>query len=237
MNHLTSYKPTVLNFSNQTQAVGKIIKLAESFRDKAGSLGVGRTQDELFANEKFQDLIKSTTYYQMDDYIHSDPDNPNLLRNVIDRKLFDKIGYPQHLKHTFDSTVSPEFAVQKMIKELEKIGNLNFIITSAGEKDNHVAFIPEGTDFNIATLHCDVPEDARWQNRGLWDGINNVPYKAFTLGPKTFIEAGALIIMLFGENKRQTYQTLVHDKGNYYSKLIRQNRNTLIISDQAALRH
>ena len=203
-----------------------------------GSIGVGRTQYEMFEQvaqdqSDLKRLFQEIAYYQMDEYISGNPDHPQKLRNVISDKLWRYIEKDSSLLNWFNNAVSPHDALEAMTANINAIGALDFIVTGIGD-DAHLGFIPEDTDFSKAVISCAVPPKTRIQNAGLWGGEDNVPSQCLTMGPKTFIEARHLFLMVTGQNKNKALNSLLNDDNNYYRQIILHNKNTHIISDAMA---
>lgn len=210
------------------------------------SIGVGRTQYPLYrliANDAgaLIEAARQIDYFQLDEYLGvADPDHPELLLNVITKRLLKPIGHPERLRHVFNMGVDPEIAAALMEQEIEGNGGLDLIITGIGD-DGHIAWNTDGTEHNSLTHVTTLSDGGIIQNAELWGSSENVPRCGITMGLGTTMKTDNFILMASGENKAQPLFDAIHGDmtEKHPSAILRRmaaaGKQVTVVADYAAL--
>ena len=157
--------------------------------------------------------------FNLDEYIESQS-----LRNFMDRHLFSKINLKKENINFLDGNSTN---IQKMCREYEsKIKKLKIDLQVLGiGKNGHIGFNEPGSNFSSKTRKVMLSKTSS----------DNYKY-ALTMGIKTIMQAGKIILMAGGEKKANAIARVIQGKitSKTPASFLKRHRNVLFIIDKAA---
>lgn len=105
--------------------------------------------------------------------------------------------------------------------------------------NGHIGFNEPGTSFESTTHIVDLKEETIKANSRFFDGdISQVPKQAVTMGIKDIMKAKLIILLAFGEAKRDVIKYLVDDSTKITEEvpcsILKRHKNVIIIVDKDA---
>lgn len=102
--------------------------------------------------------------------------------------------------------------------------------------DGHIAFNEPGTPFDSETHIAELAESTIKDNSRLFEKIEDVPTKAFTMGLKNIMNAKKILIIANGNNKAQAVYNLVKGRVTEQvpASILQLHPNCTLVIDEAA---
>ena len=123
-------------------------------------------------------------------------------------------------------------AYERKIKEL---GGIDLQILGIG-RTGHIGFNEPGSHLNSQTRTITLDHLTRFDAISAFQGIDNVPRKAVTMGIQSILNAKKIILMAWGTNKSEIIQKAV--EGQISDKIpttyLQYHKNTTLILDEEA---
>ncbi len=173
--------------------------------------------DEYYPISK--DSNQSYYYFMHDnlfDSIDIKPENINIPNGEIDQK---NIRY---------HCISYE-------KKIKKLGGIDLQILGIG-RTGHIGFNEPGSHLNSQTRTITLHHLTRFDASSSFNGIENVPRKAITMGINTILDAKKIILMAWGSYKAEIIQKAVEGEisDNIPTTYLQNHKNTTLILDNEA---
>ena len=168
-------------------------------------LATGTTPLGLYARMIADHEENGTSYARvkaanLDEYAGVGKDNPNSYAYFMRKNLFDKIDIKLENTHIENGMALNADAECKRYAEL--LANMPRDIQVLGIGSNgHIAFNEPGTPFDSVTHTVELAESTVRDNARLFDRIEDVPRKAFTMGLSEIMQAKKILILATGANK------------------------------------
>ena len=197
--------------------------------DAVLGLATGTTPLGLYARMIRDHEENGTSYARvkaanLDEYAGVGKDNANSYAYFMRKNLFDKIGM-----------ASDAEAECKRYAEL--LANMPRDIQVLGIGSNgHIAFNEPGTPFNSVTHTVELAESTVRDNARLFDRIEDVPRKAFTMGLSEIMQAKKILILATGANKADAVFGMVRGEVSEQlpASILRKHADCVLICDDAA---
>ena len=123
--------------------------------------------------------------------------------NFMKENLFDHIDIPQENINIPSGDIS-EKDIKKFCsnyeKKIEKNGGIDIQLLGIG-RTGHIGFNEPGSHFNSTTRLITLDHTTRFDASKSFNGIENVPSKAITMGIRTIFNSKRIIIMAWGIQK------------------------------------
>ena len=168
-------------------------------------LATGTTPLGLYARMIADHEENGTSYARvkaanLDEYAGVGKDNVNSYAYFMRKNLFDKIDIKLENTHIENGMALNADAECKRYAEL--LANMPRDIQVLGIGSNgHIAFNEPGTPFDSVTHTVELAESTVRDNARLFDRIEDVPRKAFTMGLSEIMQAKKILILATGANK------------------------------------
>lgn len=158
--------------------------------------------------------FKNVYTFNLDEYCGLAEDHPESYNYFMNHHLFDHIDIPT--KNIF----IPSGSVEKVFlndycvgyeTQINELGGIDIQILGIG-RNGHIGFNEPGSSRASITRRVELAHTTRRDAGPAFEGFDNVPSFAITMGMKTIMSAKRIILMAFGENKKQaTKQAILGD--------------------------
>lgn len=194
---------------------------------------------EIIANYKNDGIsFKNITSFNLDEYVGIDYNHPESYHRFMDDNLFNYIDINRKNINVPDaSNPNLEEAISIYQSKLDKI-SVDIQLLGIGS-NGHIGFNEPGTSFESTTHVVDLKEETIKANSRFFDGdISQVPKQAVTMGIKDIMKAKLIILLAFGEAKRDVIKYLVDDSTKITEEvpcsILKRHKNVIIIVDKDA---
>lgn len=154
--------------------------------------------------------FRDVTSFNLDEYYPMGPLDPRSYRSYMHRNLFGHVDIAPNRAHVLDGTVPEAFAAQhacQFDRWISAEGGLDVQLLGLG-RNGHIGF-NEPTDLpveqaltlptRLVELHPMTIVDAARE----FDGEQNVPRRALTMGVASILAARSILVLAFGARKAQ----------------------------------
>ena len=184
--------------------------------DAVLGLATGSTPIGLY-DKMAQDHLQNGTSYRLvravnlDEYAGLSPENDQSYRFFMRKNLFDRIDIDLANTHIENGLAQDEGAECARYNAL--LSDLPRDIQLLGIGANgHIAFNEPGTPFDQETHVVELTQNTIEMNARFFRNEDEVPRRAFTMGPKNIMEAKRVLILAVGRNKAQAVRDMVKGK-------------------------
>jgi glucosamine-6-phosphate deaminase len=185
-------------------------------RDVVLGLATGSTPvpfyRELIRLHKEEGLsFKNVITFNLDEYFGLGRDHPESYWQFMHSQLFNHIDLPKDNIHVPNGTVAMEdvFAsCEQYEKQIDAAGGLDLQILGIG-RTGHIGFNEPGSSKESRTRLIALDHLTRRDAASDFQGEENVPRFAITMGVGTILRARKLVLMAWGENKAGIVQQAV----------------------------
>jgi len=121
-------------------------------------------------------------------------------------------------------------------KKIKKLGGIDLQILGIG-RTGHIGFNEPGSHFNSQTRAINLDDLTRFDAAKSFQGIENVPREAITMGIQTILNAKRIILMAWGSNKAKILQKAIEGEISSLvptSYLQHHNNTTLVLDNEAS---
>ncbi|MDC0560012.1 glucosamine-6-phosphate deaminase [Flavobacteriaceae bacterium] len=141
--------------------------------------------------------------FNLDEYFPIEKDDNNSYHNFMKENLFDHIDIPKENINIPSGDIS-EKDITKFCsnyeKKIEKYGGIDIQLLGIG-RTGHIGFNEPGSHFNSTTRLITLDHTTRFDASKNFNGIENVPSKAITMGIRTIFNSKRIIMMAWGIQK------------------------------------
>ncbi|MDG1889198.1 MAG: glucosamine-6-phosphate deaminase [Flavobacteriaceae bacterium] len=194
----------------------------------------------------YQEIIKihkdeSLSFYNviafnLDEYYPIEKDDHNSYHHFMNENLFDHIDIPKENINIPSGQIS-EKEIKKFCsvyeKKIEKNGGIDIQLLGIG-RTGHIGFNEPGSHFNSTTRLITLDHTTRFDASISFNGIENVPSKALTMGIRTIFNSKRIIMMAWGIQKSLIVKKSVED--NITSLIpttyLQNHKNTTLVLDK-----
>ncbi|WMJ73671.1 glucosamine-6-phosphate deaminase [Cytophagaceae bacterium ABcell3] len=189
--------------------IGRIIK-SKQILDQHCVLGLATGSSpkavykELVRMHKEEGLSFGNVYsFNLDEYYPMEPDSLQSYVRYMKEHLFDHVDIPKENYFIPDGTIAPEKIssyCQYYENKIKELGGIDLQLLGIGG-NGHIGFNESGSLKSSVTRLIALDSSTRAAASEDFNGIQNVPRKAITMGIQTILEAKKIIIMAWGERK------------------------------------
>jgi len=143
------------------------------------------------------------TSFNLDEYVGLGADHPASYRRFMQENLFSAINLPAdriHIPDGLASDIPAHCAAYE--KSILDAGGIDVQILGIGS-DGHVGFNEPTSSLASRTRIKTLTTRTRSDNAHFFDSENDVPHHVITMGIGTIMEARAVLLLAFGENKAE----------------------------------
>ena len=174
--------------------------------------------------------------FNLDEYYPIEKDDNNSYHHFMNENLFDHIDIPKENINIPSGEIS-EKEIKKFCssyeKKIDKNGGIDIQLLGIG-RTGHIGFNEPGSHFNSTTRLITLDHTTRFDASKSFNGIENVPSKALTMGIRTIFNSKRIIMMAWGIQKSHIVKKSVE---NNITSLIpttylQNHKNTTLVLDK-----
>lgn len=179
---------------------------------------------------------KNITTFNLDEYVGLDKNNEQSYSYYMHENFFNHIKIPEENIHLLNGkTEDVASEVGNYEKAIDDTG-LDVQLLGIG-RNGHIAFNEPGTSFDSVTHVVDLTPETIEDNSRFFEDLGDVPSKALTMGLSSIMKAKKIVILVYGENKKEALAELL--SGNVHTdnpaSILNNHSDVIIIADTAAI--
>ncbi|PKC50441.1 glucosamine-6-phosphate isomerase, partial [Rhizophagus irregularis] len=148
--------------------------------------------------------------FNLDEYLNLDQHHPNSYHFYMRKKFFDHVDISKKNIHI------PNGMAEDIVKEcrrydekIKSVGNIDIQVLGLGI-NGHIGFNEPGTSFTSTTHVVHLDEITRKANSKYFHNIQDVPYKAITMGIGNIMESKEILLLVSGKKKALALVKLIN---------------------------
>ena len=182
--------------------------------------------------------FKNVVTFNLDEYLPMQADSIHSYYYFMHEHLFNHIDIVPENIHIPDGSVSLKKAREHCLAYEEKIksfGGLDFQLLGIG-RTGHIGFNEPGSNLNSRTRVITLDHITREDAAESFQGIENVPKKAITMGIASAMSAKRIVLLAWGQKKSLVVKEAIEDEisSQNPSTYLQNHNNTTFILDQDA---
>ena len=223
--------------------IGALIKLKQS-QNKLCVLGLATGSSPLSVYRELISLhnnglsFKNVVTFNLDEYFLLPPEHVQSYHNFMHENLFNHIDIDPKNIHIPKGSLS-QYEIDLYCKEYEqKIidqGGIDLQILGIG-RTGHIGFNEPGSHANSITRLVTLDHITRFDAAPAFNGIENVPKKAITMGINTILTSKRIILMAWGNKKADVVLKSIEGKvdPNIPCSYLQNHNNATVVLDSEA---
>lgn len=176
------------------------------------------------------------TTFNLDEYVGLDKDHEQSYSYYMHENFFNHVSIPKENIHLLNGKAeNAETEVKAYEQAIDEAG-LDVQLLGIG-RNGHIAFNEPGTSFDSLTHVVDLTPETVEDNSRFFDNLGDVPSKAFTMGLNSIMKAKKIVILIYGENKKEALNALLSGEvtENNPASILNNHEDVTIIADTAAI--
>jgi len=180
--------------------------------------------------------FKNVIAFNLDEYYGIKKDDINSYHHFMMENLFDHIDISKENINIPSGEIS-EKEVKKYCQDYEKKieaeGGIDIQLLGIG-RTGHIGFNEPGSHFNSLTRLITLDHTTRFDASKSFNGIENVPSKAITMGVRTIFNSKRIIVMAWGIHKSLIVKKSVEDAVTSLipTTYLQNHKNTTLVLDK-----
>lgn len=173
----------------------------------------------------------------LDEYIGLDAANPQSYRYFMNTNLFDRVNIDIH------NTNVPNGMAEDLEGECDSYDNLIHVLGGIDLQllglghNGHIGFNEPGESFEKGTHIVDLSPSTIDANSRLFESKKDVPRRAITMGIRTIMQAGIVLLIASGKDKADIVRDAFWGKitPEVPASVLQLHKNLIIVADEDAL--
>ncbi|RBN50175.1 glucosamine-6-phosphate deaminase [Flavobacterium psychrolimnae] len=198
-----------------------------------------KVYEELVRMHKEDGLsFRNVITFNLDEYYPMKKENHHSYHHFMHEHLFNHIDIKPENINIPDGTILIDALKQYCIDYENKIinaGGLDFQLLGIG-RTGHVGFNEPGSHINSGTRIITLDYITRVDASSDFNGIENVPKRAITMGVSTILKSKRIVLMAWGQNKADVIKRTVQGdiSPEIPATFLQNHDNTTFVLDQSA---
>ena len=182
--------------------------------------------------------FKNVITFNLDEYYPIAKEDIQSYHYFMHSNLFDHIDIPKENINIPNGEVPQEEVRASSIaydKKIKEVGGIDLQILGIG-RTGHIGFNEPGSHLNSQTRTITLDHLTRSDASASFQGLENVPRKAITMGIQTILNAKRIMLMAWGTNKAEIIQKAVEGEISPIipTTYLQYHENTTIVLDTEA---
>ena len=198
-----------------------------------------RVYDELVRMHREEGLtFENVVTFNLDEYYPMNKENNQSYHYFMHQHLFNHIDILPENVHIPDGTVAIEDLNQYCADyelKIKNAGGLDFQLLGIG-RTGHVGFNEPGSHINSGTRLITLDHITKVDASSDFNGINNVPKRAITMGVSTILRSKRIVLLAWGQNKAKIIKRTIQGdiSAEIPATFLQNHDNTTFVLDQSA---
>ncbi|UOB19503.1 glucosamine-6-phosphate deaminase [Abyssalbus ytuae] len=182
--------------------------------------------------------FRNVITFNLDEYLPMEPEQQQSYHYFMNQHLFDHVDINPENIHIPDGTIPVEDIDQYCIDyeiKIKEAGGLDFQLLGIG-RTGHIGFNEPGSHPNSGTRMINLNHVTRVDAASDFNGLENVPKKAVTMGISTIMKAKRVILLAWGHKKASVVKNTIEGSitSNIPASFLQNHSNATIILDSEA---
>ena len=182
--------------------------------------------------------FKNVICFNLDEYYPMSSDDVKSYHHFMNIHLFDHIDIQKNNIHIPDGSIKKEKINEYCSKYEQKIveeGGIDFQLLGIG-RTGHIGFNEPGSNYDSLTRLVYLDYLTRNDARKAFNGMENVPTTAITMGIKTIRKSKRIVLMAWGNNKSSVVKKAIEGDidSNISASYLQNHKNVTFVLDKAA---
>ena len=242
--HNVIFKNSVEASRIVAQEIADLIKSKQA-KNKNCILGLAtgsspiKVYEELVRLHKEEGLsFKNVVTFNLDEYYPMKKENNQSYHYFMHQHLFNHIDIKPENINIPDGTIAIENLNQYCVDyemKIKNAGGLDFQLLGIG-RTGHVGFNEPGSHINSGTRIITLDHITRVDASSDFNGIDNVPKRAITMGVSTILRSKRIILMAWGQNKASIIKRTIQGEisSEVPATFLQNHNNATFVLDQSA---
>ena len=226
------------------QEIAQLIK-SKAAKNQSCILGLAtgsspiKVYEELVRLHKEEGLsFNNVVTFNLDEYYPMTKENNQSYHYFMHQHLFNHIDVKPENINIPDGTISIENLNQYCVDyemKIKNAGGLDFQLLGIG-RTGHVGFNEPGSHINSGTRIITLDHITRVDASSDFNGIDNVPKRAITMGVSTILRSKRIILMAWGQNKASIIKRTIQGEISQEvpATFLQNHDNVTFVLDQSA---
>lgn len=178
--------------------------------------------------------FSEVTTVNLDEYKGLDHEHNQSYWYFMHKYLFDRVNIRKDAVHVPDGfNPNEEEACKAYDEVIKSVGGIDLQLLGIGP-DGHIGFNEPDDCFHLNTHCVDLTESTITANSRLFNSIDEVPTKAYTMGIGTIMSAKRILLIANGENKKEILKQAIYGKvtPSIPASILQMHADVTIITDQ-----
>ncbi|WP_405209314.1 glucosamine-6-phosphate deaminase [Aquimarina sp. LLG6339-5] len=176
--------------------------------------------------------------FNLDEYYPMDTDNQQSYYHFMHQHLFDHVDINPENINIPSGNINPEEIDQYCIDyemKIKKLGGLDFQLLGIG-RTGHIGFNEPGSHRNSGTRIITLDHITRRDAASDFNGLENVPKRAITMGINTIIKAKRILLLAWGHKKASIIKKTIEGQitPQIPASFLQDHKNITIVLDSEA---
>lgn len=176
--------------------------------------------------------------FNLDEYFPMAPESPQSYVNFMNEYLFDHVDIKKDNIHIPDGTIKMddwEAFCEDYEKKIDDYGGIDIQLLGIG-RTGHIGFNEPGSWENSVTRLVKLDALTRRDAAADFGGLENVPYRAITMGIASIMKARTVYLLAWGQHKAAILKEAVEGKINSSipSTFLQKHKHVKVFVDKAA---
>lgn len=198
-----------------------------------------KVYQELVRMHKEEGLsFKNVITFNLDEYYPMPKESVQSYHYFMHQHLFNHVDILPENVNIPEGNIPLEYVNQYCIDyemKIKNAGGLDFQLLGIG-RTGHVGFNEPGSHINSSTRIITLDYITKVDASGDFNGINNVPKKAITMGVATILRSKRIVLLAWGQNKAAIVKRTIQGDCNAEvpATFLQNHSNTTFVLDQGA---
>ena len=242
--HNISFDSPIAGSIAVADEISKIIQ-AKQNKNKMCVLGLATGSSPISVYKRLIELhqkeglsFKNVITFNLDEYFGLEKIDINSYYRFMHDNLFNHIDInPKNINIPASKLRSNQIInyCKNYEKKILKAGGIDLQILGIG-RTGHIGFNEPGSNINSQTRLVTLDHLTRFDATPAFNGLDNVPRKAITVGIKTILSAKRIILLAWGTNKSDIIQKAIEGEinSNLPTTYLQNHNNTTVVVDHEA---
>jgi len=202
-----------------------------------GSTPIGTYEQLVEWYEKGDLDFSRVSTLNLDEYRGLSANHPQSYRYFMNKQLFERVNIDISRTHVPDG-LEPDSdkACSEYNRIIHEMGGIDLQLLGLGH-NGHIGFNEPGIAFETETHCVDLTETTMKANKRFFEGDEQVPAQAYTMGIKTIMQAKKILVVVSGEDKAEIVNKAFRGPvtPEVPASVLQLHNDVTIVGDEAAL--
>ncbi len=229
------------DYAEMSAKAAEIVRDAVSGKKACLGLATGSTPEGMYdllssMCKKGECDFSGITTFNLDEYYPISPDDPQSYRYYMNKRFFDKINIDINSTFIPDGLAAdPGIECSEYEKKIAERGGIDLQIIGIGP-NGHIGFNEPDEELIPLTHVTNLASSTVEANSRFFASPDEVPKQALTMGIKTILSAGRIIVLASGSAKHKALSKMLDGKISTMCPvtMVNLHRNVTLICDKEA---